>query len=373
MIVYGSLYPWHFQWRVLPANPLWILLHSWRLAYSRRIFADIVVNVGIYVPLGMSGCLALRKFRIAGPVAMGMCLSAGIEMLQLFVPGRNCSALDLLTNTLGSALGVACGMIFSRIAAGRTFRLNHAEQMDRSALALLFCWVGVLLFPFFPVISPYAWKASFAHFTETPVLQPVRLFSQAACWFVAGRLLSATGLQTASRWLALSLLLLLARFFIVTRQPLPADFVGALAGLALFQAIGAKSGPARLIISVGFLAILLIGGLSPYHFAAARTFSWRPFGAFLAMDWQAGLRVLLEKLYYYGAAVWLLREAGLRLRASVLTVAVLLAAIEIAQVWLPGRTPEITDPILALLSGIGFRALNPRRKSATIHLPPVPP
>jgi VanZ family protein len=32
-------------------------------------------------------------------------------------------------------------------------------------------------------------------------------------------------------------------------------------------------------------------------------------------------------------------------------VAQLLAAIEIAQIWLPGRTPEITDPLLALAAG----------------------
>src|SRR3954470_7000279 len=101
LIVYGSLYPWHFEYRDLPAAPLWILLHSWDTDSGRRFFADIVVNIALYVPLGMSGFLALRKWRIAGPVAIGILLSSSIEMLQLYTPGRDSSAIDFTNNVIG--------------------------------------------------------------------------------------------------------------------------------------------------------------------------------------------------------------------------------------------------------------------------------
>ena len=29
LIVYGSLYPWHFDFDRSGANPLWVLLHAW--------------------------------------------------------------------------------------------------------------------------------------------------------------------------------------------------------------------------------------------------------------------------------------------------------------------------------------------------------
>lgn len=59
----------------------------------------------------------------------------------------------------------------------------------------------------------------------------------------------------------------------------------------------------------------------------------------------------LEKICYYSSAIWLLRKAGMRLLHSAIVVAAILAAIEIAQTHLPGRTAESTDPLLAIVMG----------------------
>ena len=75
------------------------------------------------------------------------------------------------------------------------------------------------------------------------------------------------------------------------------------------------------------------------------------------MDWQWGIQILLEKLFYYGTAIWLLWRAGVRWTFAIGTVCALLTAIEIVQTRIPGRTAEITDPLLALMAGIGLRAL----------------
>jgi hypothetical protein len=68
--------------------------------------------------------------------------------------------------------------------------------------------------------------------------------------------------------------------------------------------------------------------------------------------------LLIEKVFYYGTAIWLLRAAGIRLVLSVILVAAVLASIEIVQIHLPGRTPEITDPILAVLMGFVLAMLS---------------
>ena len=53
-----------------------------------------------------------------------------------------------------------------------------------------------------------------------------------------------------------------------------------------------------------------------------------PFGGFLRAPWDFGLLTLLQKSFWYGSAVWLLRAAGWRLAHAAIAVAVLLGAIE---------------------------------------------
>jgi VanZ family protein len=102
LIVYGSLYPWQFHWHTLPASPLYLLFHSWTPETTRRLFADAVVNVALYVPLGMAAWVAFRQrwgrlLSMASALALGGLLSGCVEMAQLFTPSRDCSAVDLQT------------------------------------------------------------------------------------------------------------------------------------------------------------------------------------------------------------------------------------------------------------------------------------
>ena len=119
LIAHGSLYPWEFTARHLAASPLYVLLHSWGAnVYDRRFLFDMAVNVAVYIPLGMSAYLAFRRFKsvaleFLAPVALGALLSASMEMLQLFTPHRQCSAIDLVNNTLGSGGGMLDGFAFA--------------------------------------------------------------------------------------------------------------------------------------------------------------------------------------------------------------------------------------------------------------------
>ena len=330
----------------MAASPLWILLHSWKPPANPYGAFDVAVNLALYIPLGISGGLFFRRFQnsllaIAGPVALGTLLSASIEMAQLFEPSRYCSALDLMTNIAGSALGVAVarGFMSERRASRRLIPLQSGW-----AAVLLLTWIGWYLFPLFPVPGRTALRHKAGVFTQAPRGDVVILFSAMATWFVAGKLMRAAGLRPARVWLVGSVLLIPAQFLIVTRQPSPSEFAGAVAGTLLFLAAGdTRAG-------WPFAGILILRGLAPFHFTThAQTFSWMPFGGFLAMDWQSGTRLLLEKAFYYGSAIWLLKSEGQRGATPI--VATILAAIEFAQIYVPGRTPEITDPLIAILLG----------------------
>jgi hypothetical protein len=219
---------------------------------------------------------------------------------------------------------------------------------DREALFLIFCWVASLLFPLFPVINPYVFARKLGVFAHSPVFDPMPLLTAFSGWFAAG---SLTKTLWVRRWTGALLLTIPIQFFINGQQPLLSELLGAVAGLMLAIQCPPSRAASR-AAAVGFLIVLTIRGLSPFHFTSVpASFSWIPFAGVLTGDWQSALLTLIGKMFYYGAAIWLLHAAGLRWRSSAALVALVLAGIEIAQTQLPGRTPESMDPILAILLG----------------------
>lgn len=342
-------------------------MHLGRVPLNRFLIRDAIVNIAIYLPLGMSGYLTLsprgsRTVSVLAPVLGGLVLSCCMELIQVFEPARNASALDVATNVAGTVLGVGLGMLFERIAPGAGANLLSHEITDRGALSLVFVWAGYLTFPWFPILGMFGPGHKFHLFLQSPLLAPVAVLSSAAVWFAAGKLLRGAGfgagVNGVGPWLAPCLLIIPLQLFIVDRQPVLSDLVGAAVGLVIFLLAGA-SGKVRPVEAVLFLLVILLRGLAPFHPAAAATpFSWIPFGGFLGTEWQSGILILLEKGFYYGTAIWLFRACGWRPGLATATVAVVLAAIEIAQIHLPGRTPEVTDPVLAVLLGFGLTVLS---------------
>jgi len=130
-IVYGSLFPWHFDWDRAPQGPLDIVLHSWPDRIDRYLFRDIVLNVVLYMPLGLAAYLSIirrsRALAFSASVFCGFALSTAMETLQVYVPGRQPSLLDITTNTIGTAAGALAAVLFlpaieAMLARGRRSR-----------------------------------------------------------------------------------------------------------------------------------------------------------------------------------------------------------------------------------------------------------
>ena len=69
---------------------------------------DAVLNVGVFVPLGLLLAAAAIRFPVA--LLVGLLLSVMIELSQFVVQvGRTSDVNDLITNTTGTALGWALG------------------------------------------------------------------------------------------------------------------------------------------------------------------------------------------------------------------------------------------------------------------------
>ena len=347
---------------------MWILFHSWSLRFDRFVFRDIVINVALYVPAGITGHLAFRRFRrpwlsFAGPILIGAVWSASIEMLQIFDPSRDCSALDLANNIAGCVLGVLFAILLEDFFLPHQERHSARKPPDRAALALLACWTVWLLFPLFPVLGRTVLRQKLSLFTQFAALDLVPFVSAAFCWFTVGSLFRAGGLRPARRLLAISVLFIPAQFFIVDRQPVFAELVGAVTGASLFALCWRKRNAYQKPLAWAFLGLLVFRGCAPFSFvAAAKPFWWIPLEGFLTMDWQSGVQSVAEKFFWYGTAIWLMLAAGMRAAVATAMVAAVLFVIEVMQTHLPGRTSEITDPLLAIFAGFVLATMDARRR-----------
>ena len=75
-----------------------------------RYVIDVLMNVGGFVPLGLIVCAYLAWIRNPWKAILITTVSCGslsfvIEVLQYFIPRRGSGTTDIITNTLGAALG----------------------------------------------------------------------------------------------------------------------------------------------------------------------------------------------------------------------------------------------------------------------------
>ncbi|MFJ4158299.1 VanZ family protein [Microbacterium testaceum] len=85
--------------------------------------ADVALNVAFFVPLGAAVALLLPLRWAPASVALCALVSFAVEMLQAGIPGRVPDADDVLSNTIGAAIGTVV-VIAMRVAArgGRAAR-----------------------------------------------------------------------------------------------------------------------------------------------------------------------------------------------------------------------------------------------------------
>jgi VanZ family protein len=88
------------------------------LLTSRPFLVDWVGNVVFFIPLGMALALITWPGRLAAGwrwalrvVLIGALFSAGVELGQLFVPGRATDVDDVILN----AIGITMGLVIARV------------------------------------------------------------------------------------------------------------------------------------------------------------------------------------------------------------------------------------------------------------------
>ncbi|HEY1342375.1 MAG TPA: VanZ family protein [Bryobacteraceae bacterium] len=350
-IAYGSLYPWRFHFSP-GVNPFSVVLHSWPVEWGRGELRDAVENVLLYFPLGAAAVLAATKRRasnLAIATAGGFALSTAIELTQVWVPGRDPSLDDILFNTLGTAIGA-----ITALALAPWLRRVQVGREASAGILLLGCWIGSQFFPFLPALKLYRLQREYLALIHTRSLSLLDTWTNAAEWLAACLALELILGRRHARWAALAVGLLALRIF-TPGHPVQAEEIVGAAAAALLWLIVPEALRRRAALALMISAVAL-RELAPFHFSAEPApFAWIPFRASYEAEIEPRVIVILRKAFDYGALVWLLstwRGLGYKRAAAISACALLVC--ELAQRYLPGRTPEITDPVLAILMAIAL-------------------
>ena len=153
LIVFASLFPFN-GWRAQGVAPWAFLLAPLPPPYWTKF--DVFTNLFGYAPLGFLLALALLRTGVRARWAFvlatlaGALLSLCMEFLQIYLPQRVASNLDLLLNALGTLVGALAAMLLERLGAVARWSNVRARWFvpdARGALVLLALWPAALLFP----------------------------------------------------------------------------------------------------------------------------------------------------------------------------------------------------------------------------------
>jgi VanZ family protein len=369
LILYGSLFP--FRFTADGANLAETMAH---LGFARASRGDIVANLLLYMPLGLflmlarpAGWTRWQGFLFA--CAFGSLLSFSVEVLQGYSPERVQSLTDLALNAAGAALGSWLAVAYQ--AMGHTIHVPGIgpRRPHPIPMSLLTLWLAFRLAPFVPTIDFQKYKDALKPVLVDPQIVSLDVLRYLVGWLVLGYAVRQVWKREYAipAMAAIVFIVLVGRVVVVGKALSPSELVALAMCVPLAALLAVIQDRRRTIVLALLLAIVItVRGLEPFTLAPRpHGFSWVPFMSSLSDNLEVNYSVLLEKFFWYFALVWLLVRRGLGVVGAMVVTATLLALIEAAQAWIPGRSAEITDPLLAICAAIliglaGTRAHEPR-------------
>jgi len=357
LIIYGSLYPFQWQASALSTDGFARLLGTLGEPSGR---GDLLGNIVLFLPFGYIGLHALEhpRARFARGLTVAILavpIAVGVQIAQIGLVERVPSLQDAVWNLLGTALGVLVALILPAPRAG-----NLHWRGDAVGAMLAATWLGYRLVPFVPSFDWGQFKDSLKPLLVQPEFTLLHTLHTGIGWLVFGYL----GAKAVPR-LQPRLLLFAAigasyalELLIEDNAVTASDVAGAAGALLIATTRFYWTRRAALILALLLGLLIAFQGLEPFYFSTpVRPFHWLPFTGFLHGSMGNNSAVLLEKVFLYGSALWLLRANGMPWTRAAQWCAFATAVIEWSQRYLPAHTPEITDPLLVVLIALLLRGL----------------
>jgi hypothetical protein len=229
-------------------------------------------------------------------------------------------------------------------------------------------WLAFRLAPFVPTIDWQKYKDALKPLLLAPELSVFDVFRYVAGWLAVGFAVQKLWRRDAALYAlaALVSIVLVGRIMVVGKTLSASEAVALAACIPITILVAPVAEARRAALLAALLGlVILIAGLSPFVLGAPQSFGWVPFIGSLSNSLELNTSALLEKTFWAFAVIWLMTRCGSGITAATAVTAVLLALIEGVQIWIPGRSAEVTDPLLAVGSGAMLAVLSTQRARRT--------
>jgi hypothetical protein len=126
---------------------------------------------------------------------------------------------------------------------------------------------------------------------------------------------------------------------------------GILAALTWIAAPSLSARVRTIVVTIGFVGAVVLRGLEPFQMSStSQRFEWIPFFSLMEGSIDSDILAFFAKAFTYGVLTWLFIRAGWRWGIATTAGAVLVLTLSVCQIYLAGRSAEITDAIILLLA-----------------------
>jgi glycopeptide antibiotics resistance protein len=291
LISYASIWPFVFGANAVARLPQ--LVDIWH-----QIPTDVVENILAFVPMGVAFRLTEEKHIRRRDFALAAAIAVVLQLIQLWMPNRQPALTDAVWNCVGLAIGAWA-------TSGLRWIGDGPRALSPVGLALM------LLFALHLALQLFIWSG------EAGAFEKGRLSWE---WT------STQGLALLLPWgaaLLATLPLLRPRLKTMARLAVAALFL-----VFAWQGLTPMTG-----VTMPIQWVPLKGLIHGFSWGLAATLAW--------------------KLFVFGALTRLLMLSGLRNGLAMGAVVLLVVLIEVGQHFLGSGSPDVTDPLMALLCAWG--------------------
>lgn len=350
LIAAGSLYPFTFDWQQFDRPWLPAFLDTWHDPTTR---GDVIGNLLLFAPWGFAGLMhgrpGDRKRTLAvGLFVTGVVFAGALQVIQIAVPSRTPSLTDIWLNMAGIGIGLALWLGGSRLP-----RPKGPAIFPISGLILAGLWLATTAMPLIPSIDWQAWKDSLKPLLLNPEFDAVVFAMGATGWLAVGALLETpqSVRQMPAVLLAGGLVSFGLQVLAVSATVTVSNVAAVLVAAAVWRLLTTLPQDRRRgIAAAALLGAWVLDQLEPFTATAwANPFFIVPFVEYLQGNIQANFSHLLGTVFVFAAFSVLTRENRIPLPVSAIILATIGLLCELAQVYLVGRTPGITNALLPIL------------------------
>ena len=345
VIVYGSLYPFLFSTGQHRLGPLRTLISTWGVFSGR---ADVLENILLYVPLGLS-LFAFTRGSNSGRILIGtmggLFLSVAVEIAQYYDQKRDTSMSDVYANTAGALTAALAGWLIRRNPNGRLAAIRRQPYCT----FLILCWWGFQLFPYVPTMSFAKYANSLRAMVAWGQITAVNFFVVFAYWLAVAVMLEVI-FGTANNGrpvLAVFAAMLLGKVIRADILPSPSDFAGGAAAVGIWILVLSRLQLRKQIVAVLFLGAVVLLELIPAG-GGSPVVNWIPLRSYLTEPIPIAMSSVFAKMFEYGALLWLLVASGLPFRVSATMASILIVTLGVVQTHFLRHSADITDLLMVL-------------------------